>query len=65
MLPVPALLSKNMNKELNLSLTVDEINAILAAIQELPAKFANPLTEKIKGQAVQQLNPQDTEDKKA
>lgn len=46
-----------MNKELNLSLTVDEINAILVAIQELPAKFANPLTEKIKGQAVEQLNP--------
>ena len=54
-----------MNKELNLSLTVDEVNAILVTIQELPAKFANPLTEKIKGQAVQQLNPQVAEDKTA
>lgn len=43
------------NKELTLSLTVDEINAILAVIQELPAKFANPLTEKIKLQAMKQL----------
>ena len=45
-----------MNKELNLSLSVDEINAILATIQELPAKIANPLTEKIKTQAVRQLD---------
>lgn len=36
-------------------LTINEVNAILASIQELPAKFANPLTEKIRTQAVAQV----------
>jgi hypothetical protein len=36
-------------------LSVDEINAILAGLQELPAKIANPLTEKVRKQAEAQL----------
>jgi hypothetical protein len=34
--------------------TEQEANAILQAIQELPAKVANPLTQKIQDQAKQQ-----------
>lgn len=41
--------------ELTLVLTVDEINTILAALQEIPAKTANPLTRKIQLQAQPQL----------
>jgi hypothetical protein len=36
-------------------LTLNEVNAILASIQELPAKVANPLTEKIRAQAMAQV----------
>jgi hypothetical protein len=40
---------------LNFSLTIDETNAILAALQELPAKICNPMTQKIKDQAEPQI----------
>ena len=40
---------------LNFELTVDEANAILAALQELPAKICNPLSEKLKQQAAPQI----------
>lgn len=36
-------------------ITLDEVNAILVALQELPAKVCNPLTEKIRKQAETQL----------
>lgn len=36
-------------------LSVEEVNLILNAIQELPAKIANPLTEKIRTMALQQV----------
>lgn len=36
-------------------LTLDEANAILAGLQELPAKVCNPLSEKIKQQANEQV----------
>jgi len=42
---------------LTLTLTIPEINAILAGLQEMPAKVANPLTEKIRNQATAQLQP--------
>jgi hypothetical protein len=35
--------------------TEQEANAILAAIQELPAKIANPLTQKMQKQAKEQV----------
>lgn len=36
-------------------LTIDEVNAILAALQELPGKICNPLSAKIREQATAQL----------
>lgn len=36
-------------------LTLDEVNAILAALQELPGKICNPLSAKIREQATAQL----------
>jgi uncharacterized coiled-coil protein SlyX len=40
---------------LQLELTIEEINNILAGLQELSAKICNPLTNKIQKQASQQL----------
>lgn len=49
------------DKELTFVFTVAEANAILAALQELPAKVANPLTQKIQKQAQEQLpKPEDS-----
>jgi len=45
----------NQNPDLNFVLTMQEANVILAALQELPAKIANPLTQKITDQAKPQL----------
>jgi hypothetical protein len=38
-------------------ITIQEANAILAGLQELPAKVCNPLTQKLQQQAQQQLQP--------
>lgn len=43
-------------KEINLLLTLDEANVLLAALGELPAKISLPLITKIKNQAVHQLS---------
>jgi len=40
---------------LTLTLTVEEANTILSALQELPAKVSNPLTNKLVKQAQEQL----------
>ena len=40
-------------------LSIDEVNAILAGLQELPAKIANPLTQKVRQQAEAQLPKQE------
>ncbi len=45
------------NKEVTLTLKVEEVNAILAAINELPARVANPLSKKIVDMANAQLQP--------
>ena len=45
----------NENPTLTLELTLSEINAVIAALQELPAKICNPLTAKITEQAQKQL----------
>ena len=42
--------------ELKFTLTYSEANAILAGLQELPAKIANPITQKIQSQAAYQLS---------
>jgi len=47
-----ALSSERM--DYNFSVTEQEANAILQAIQELPARIANPLTAKLQFQAKQQ-----------
>ena len=41
----------------NLELAVNDVNLILAALQELPHKVADPLLRKIMGQANAQLAP--------
>ena len=45
-----------MTTELKLTFTIEEANALLAALQELPAKICNPLSAKIQQQASAQLN---------
>lgn len=45
----------NDNPLLTINLELNEVNTILSALQELPGKVCNPLTEKIKLQAVPQL----------
>jgi hypothetical protein len=41
----------------NLELAVNDVNLILAALQELPHKVADPMLRKIMGQANAQLAP--------
>lgn len=43
-------------------ITIQEANAILAGLQELPAKLSNPLTQKLQQQAQQQLQPPATQE---
>jgi hypothetical protein len=45
----------NENPDLNFTLTMQEANVILAALLELPAKVANPLTQKMTEQAKPQI----------
>lgn len=40
---------------ITLSLTIEEVNSILQAIQELPARIANPLSKKISEQGEAQV----------
>lgn len=46
---------QTQNPDFNLVLNLNELNAILAALQELPARIANPVSEKIKSQAQKQI----------
>jgi hypothetical protein len=41
----------------NLELAVNDVNLVLAALQELPHKVSDPLLRKIMGQANAQLAP--------
>lgn len=45
----------NTNPTLNFKFTLNEANAILAGLQELPAKVCNPISQKITEQAKVQL----------
>jgi len=47
--------------EYTFTFTEQEANLILNAIQELPAKLANPLTKKIQDQAQEQAPAQETD----
>lgn len=51
--------SMTNNPILRLDLSINEINAILAALQELPGKVCNPISDKIKLQATNQAKPAD------
>ena len=52
------------DKLITIEITVEEANTVLAGLQELPAKTANPLTQKLLKQAQEQL-PKDEEESKA
>lgn len=41
--------------EFTFTVTEQEANALLAGLQELPAKVANPLTRKLQEQAQEQM----------
>ena len=45
----------NQNPTFTIEITLEETNAVLAALQELPGKLCNPLSEKIKSQAQAQI----------
>jgi hypothetical protein len=45
----------NQNPIFTIELSLEETNMVLAALQELPAKICNPLSEKIKTQAQAQI----------
>jgi len=44
-----------METILKLELSIQEVNTLLAGLQELPARIANPLSAKIQQQAQPQL----------
>lgn len=48
-------------KTLTFEFSVDEANIVLAGLQELPARIANPLTQKIQQQAKAQLEKEEGE----
>ena len=56
---------QNQNPDFTFVLNLNEANAILAALQELPAKVANPISEKIKAQAQEQIAAMKPADAKA
>ena len=45
----------NSNPNVNLELSLFEVNYIIMALQEMPAKYSNPLTGKISTQVKLQL----------
>lgn len=51
---VPAQLNEE-NMEFTFTVTEQEANLLVAGLQELPAKVANPLTKKLQEQAQSQL----------
>lgn len=48
-------MNETQNPTFNFVLNLEEANAILAALQELPAKICNPISDKIKTQAQEQI----------
>lgn len=49
------LMEQNPNPTFNFELNLEEANHILTALQELPGKICNPLSDKIKMQAQAQI----------
>lgn len=48
--------------EFTFKITEQEANVILAGLQELPAKVANPLTRRLQEQAHEQMPKKEKED---
>jgi predicted DNA-binding transcriptional regulator YafY len=57
-----AQLNKGKNMEFTFKVTEQEANAILAGLQELPARVANPLSQKLQQQAQEQLPKQEPQE---
>jgi hypothetical protein len=47
---------ENQNPTFTFEFTLEEANAILAGLQELPGKICNPVSEKLKAQAQKQID---------
>lgn len=45
--------------EFTFKVTEQEANIIVTALQELPAKIANPVTQKLQSQAKEQMPPEE------
>jgi len=58
---VPAQLNEE-NMEFSFKVTEQEANLLLAGLQELPAKVANPLTRKLQEQAQEQMPKQEPQE---
>ncbi len=50
-------MSEDNAKKVTLELTLDEVNVVLAGLGELPAKTSLSVIDKIRSQAVSQLQP--------
>lgn len=48
--------------EFTFTLSEQEANAVLTAIQELPARIANPLTKRLQEQAQEQMPKQEAQE---
>jgi hypothetical protein len=48
-------MTQEQNPTFDFQLTLEETNIILAALQEIPAKLCNPVSDKIKSQAQAQI----------
>lgn len=48
-------MGSDVNKVVTITLTVEQWNKVLEALQELPAKIANPINNLIVNQAQEQL----------
>lgn len=51
----------NPNPTFTFELDLNEANAILAGLQELPGKVCNPISDKIKAQAQKQIDAMQAE----
>jgi len=60
-LETKTILTRGKNMEFTFTVTEQEANMILAGIQELPAKLANPLTRKLQEQAQKHMPEKDEE----
>jgi hypothetical protein len=58
---LPGKINQGKQMEFTFTVTEQEANTLLAGIQELPARVANPLTQKLQKQAQEQMPKQPAE----